>query len=184
MPFLERIRKNTGRKYENIIADAVYASEENYTYLETMEQNAYIKPADYEVRKKIKYKNDIYRIESLHYDEEQECFMCPNGKRLEFAYESKRKSQNGYKTVKRNYICESCVGCPHREKSFKGKYENRKIAFSPIMARQKQKATERIKTDEGILLRMNRSMQVEGAFGVIKQDYGFRRFLTRGKMKK
>lgn len=27
---------------------------------------------------------------------------------------------------------------------------------------------------------MNRSIQVEGAFGVLKQDYGFRRFLTRG----
>ena len=30
---------------------------------------------------------------------------------------------------------------------------------------------------------MNRSIQVEGAFGVIKEDYGFRRFLTRGKPK-
>ena len=29
--------------------------------------------------------------------------------------------------------------------------------------------------------RMNRSIQVEGAFGVLKQDYGFRRFLLRGK---
>jgi hypothetical protein len=28
---------------------------------------------------------------------------------------------------------------------------------------------------------MNRSVQVEGAFGVLKQDYGFRRFLIRGK---
>ena len=28
---------------------------------------------------------------------------------------------------------------------------------------------------------MNRSIQVEGAFGVLKQDYGFRRFLSRGK---
>ena len=36
-------------------------------------------------------------------------------------------------------------------------------------------------TDKGILLRMNRSIQVEGAFGVLKQDYGFGRFLTRGK---
>lgn len=33
---------------------------------------------------------------------------------------------------------------------------------------------------EGKLLRMNRSIQVEGAFGVLKQDYGFRRFLMRG----
>ena len=30
---------------------------------------------------------------------------------------------------------------------------------------------------------MNRSIQVEGVFGVLKQDYGFRRFLTRGKQK-
>ena len=28
---------------------------------------------------------------------------------------------------------------------------------------------------------MNRSIQVEGAFGVLKEDYGFRRFLARGK---
>lgn len=49
------------RKYENIIADAGYASEENYTYLELQGQRAYIKPAGYEVRKKKKFKNDIYR---------------------------------------------------------------------------------------------------------------------------
>ena len=36
---------------------------------------------------------------------------------------------------------------------------------------------------KGILLRVNRSIQVEGAFGVIKQDYGFRRFLMRGNIK-
>ena len=34
---------------------------------------------------------------------------------------------------------------------------------------------------EGILLRQNRSIQVKGAFGVLKQDMGFRRFLVRGK---
>jgi hypothetical protein len=27
---------------------------------------------------------------------------------------------------------------------------------------------------------MNRSIQLEGAFGVLKQDHGFRRFLCRG----
>ena len=30
---------------------------------------------------------------------------------------------------------------------------------------------------------MNRSIQVEGAFGVLKEDYGFRKFLMRGKEK-
>lgn len=183
IPFLNRIEKGSGKRYEKVIADAGYASEENYTYLENNGQKAYIKPTDYEIRKTRKYKNDIYRIENLTYDQEKDCFICPNSKQLNYAYESKRKSENGYVTVKKNYICESCTGCQHREKCFKGTYENRKISLSQTMARQKREATERIKTDEGILLRINRSIQVEGAFGVIKQYYGFRRFLTRGKRK-
>lgn len=33
---------------------------------------------------------------------------------------------------------------------------------------------------EGILLRINRSIQSEGAFGNLKADMGFRRYLCRG----
>ena len=43
------------------------------------------------------------------------------------------------------------------------------------------KILKALTSDEGTLLRMNRSIQVEGVFGVLKEDYGFRRFLTRGK---
>ena len=39
---------------------------------------------------------------------------------------------------------------------------------------------DRLLSDTGIQLRINRSIQVEGAFGVLKQDLGFRRFLHRG----
>ena len=38
---------------------------------------------------------------------------------------------------------------------------------------------ERILSDEGILLRINRSIQVEGSFGELKQDMQFRRCLSR-----
>ena len=183
IPFLERLRKNTGRKYDNVIADAGYASEENYTYLEKNRQNAYIKPADYEIRKTRKYKQNIYRVENLSYDEIGDFFTCPNGKKLNHAYDSKRKTQNGYELVKSHYICESCEGCSHRKKCYKGKYENRKVEFSKTMAQQKAKATKRITTEEGILLRVNRSIQVEGAFGVLKQDRDFRRFFVRSKVK-
>ena len=80
-------------------------------------------------------------------------------------------------------MCESCSGCPHRDKCFKGQYENRKIGLSKVMAKQKEKAEQLIASDDGIILRMNRSIQVEGAFGVLKEDYAFRRFLTGGKHK-
>lgn len=42
---------------------------------------------------------------------------------------------------------------------------------------------KRITSEQGILLRMNRSIQSEGAFGVVKQDYNFRQFLLRGQLK-
>ena len=38
-------------------------------------------------------------------------------------------------------------------------------------------------SNQGILLHMNRSIQSEGAFGVVKQDYSFRQFLLRGQVK-
>lgn len=39
---------------------------------------------------------------------------------------------------------------------------------------------ERILTDEGIVLRMNRSIQAEGSFGDLKQDMHFRRYISKG----
>lgn len=47
--------------------------------------------------------------------------------------------------------------------------------------KKRQLSYENIITKFGTKLRMNRSIQVEGAFGVLKSDYGFNRFLTRGK---
>lgn len=182
-PFIERIQRHTRRKILNLVADAGYASEENYTYLESNGQNAYIKPADYEVKKSKKFKKNIYRLENLQYDADEDCYLCPNNRRLVYAHDSYRKSDNGYTSIKKNYVCESCEGCPHREKCYAGSYENRKISVSQTFNRQKQAATELITSDEGQLLRVNRSIQVEGAFGVLKEDYGFRRFLTRGKQK-
>ena len=42
-------------------------------------------------------------------------------------------------------------------------------------------ATRNISSERGIHLRLYRSMQVEGAFALLKNNFGFRRFLTRGK---
>ena len=182
IPFMERIQSNSKRKIRNLIADAGYASEENFTYLEEHGQNAYIKPQLYEVSKTRKYKNDKYRPEHMEYDKEADEYICPNKKRLSYCYTSKYTTENGYVTSRKVYQCESCEGCPYRNECHTSKYD-RRIRVSHKLTGQNQKATELITTDEGILLRMNRSIQVEGAFGIIKQDFRFRRFLTKGKAK-
>ncbi len=181
IPFLERMRSRINRSFRDIVADMGYASEENYTYLEKNGQNAYIKPADHEIKKTREYKTNVFHKDNMRYDEETDSFTCPNRKRLIHSYDREVKTDNGYTVKKSYYVCESCEGCPYREKCFKGQYENRKIELSKTMRRLKKEAEERISTSEGIVLRVNRSIQVEGVFGVLKQDYGFRRFLTRGK---
>ncbi len=98
------------------------------------------------------------------------------------SYTSRYTTENGYVTSRKVYQCESCEGCPYRNECHTSKYD-RRIRVSHKLTEQNQKATELITTDEGILLRMNRSIQVEGAFGIIKQDFRFRRFLTKGKAK-
>lgn len=60
---------------------------------------------------------------------------------------------------------------------------NRKLQVSKRFVQQRAKSLARITSEQGILLRINRSIQSEGAFGVIKQDYGFRQFLLRGHKK-
>ena len=118
----------------------------------------------------------------MHYDAEADEYICPGKKKLKYIETKKQKTDNGYETSRKVYQCESCEGCPYRNKCHKSQ-SNRKIEVSHKFKNQNRKATELITTDDGIKLRMNRSIQVEGAFGVIKQDFGFKRFLTRGKQK-
>ena len=56
----------------------------------------------------------------------------------------------------------------------------KRFELSKTFKKQREEMLERINTKQGILLRINRSIQVEGAFGVLKEDMEFRRFLTRG----
>ena len=46
---------------------------------------------------------------------------------------------------------------------------------------QLQKSLERITSEYGTMLRMNRSIQAEGSFVDVKEDMNFRRYLYRGK---
>ena len=50
-----------------------------------------------------------------------------------------------------------------------------------VLLEHRKKTLAALTSEEGALLRMNRSIQAEGAFAVLKEDYRFRRFLTRGK---
>ena len=72
IPFLKRMEENSNFKYLKIIDDAGYESEENYSFIEENNQISFIKPANYEISKTRKYKNDISRIDNIDYDSESD----------------------------------------------------------------------------------------------------------------
>ena len=188
IPFLKSMEENLNFKYLKIVADAGYESEENYSFIEDNNQVAFIKPANYEISKTRKYKNDIGKIENMNYDSENDFFTCQNGKKLKIESVKLRKSKTGYESEKTVYACEDCSNCNYKSKCIKGnncktplEERTKKFETSKKFNRQRKEGLERIISYEGCLLRMNRSIQAEGSFAQIKQDMNFRRFMCRGQ---
>ncbi len=163
-------------------ADAGYESEENYSWFEAAKKDCYIKPANYERSKTKKFKSNMALRENMSYDAEQDEYTCQAGQKLRAKYESKRKSKSGHVSCVPHYECDVCSECTYKKSCTKAK-ENRKMQVSKRFIQQRAESLKRITSDAGILLRINRSIQSEGAFGVVKQDYGFRQFLLRGRKK-
>lgn len=187
IPFLKETEEYLTFKYQKIIADAGYESEENYVFLDQNQQLAFIKPSNYEISKKRKYKNDIGRIENMKYDEKSDSYICKNGKQLPFTHLRRSKSKTGYISEKNIYQCKECKDCHYKKECIKGnncktpiEERNKVLSVAKTFLKYREEDLERILSDEGILLRINRSIQVEGSFGELKQDMQFRRYLSRG----
>lgn len=182
IPFLDKLENNLNKKYNSVTADAGYESEENYTYLENNNQMAYIKPQIYEKSKTKKFKNDISKKENMKYNKDGDYYICATGRKLLFKGTTTKKSKSNFKSTVSIYECESCLNCEYKSKCTKAK-NNKQLYVPKEFLRLRSTSLTNIKTEEGVILRVNRSIQVEGAFAVIKQDYGFRRFLLRGNNK-
>ena len=174
-------------KYKNITADAGYESEENYLFLEANNQIAFIKPANYEISKTRKYKNDIGKIENMEYDKISDFYTCKNNRKLTVSHIRHNKTKTGYVSEKTIYTCENCSDCPYKSDCIKDNNcktplgeRTKVLQVAKTFIKHRKEDLERIISDEGALYRMNRSIQAEGSFGDIKQDMQFRRYLSKG----
>lgn len=188
IPFLKDLEAHTGKKYPRIVADAGYESEENYLWLEGRGQEAYIKPANYETSKKRSVKKDIGRRENMAYDPEEDSYTCANGKKLTVAGTRRCKTKTGYVSEKTQYVCTDCKGCPRKSECIRAgtsktplEERSKRFEVAKEFQEQRAKALARITSPEGIELRVNRSIQAEGAFAQTKGNLSFRRFLSRGR---
>ena len=103
---------------------------------------------------------------------------CPNGKGFHLQYRKAIKG-NAYGREEEIYQCEDCSGCPYAEKCKKGE-GNRTVRVNQELTKMHQEVIENLESIQGALLRMNRSIQAEGTFGIIKNDRWYKRIVRRG----
>lgn len=182
IPFMKSLNTNLSEKFKKVVADAGYESEENYLFLKDNNQLSYIKPVTYKQIKTKKFKTDISKRENMTYIKEEDMYICYNQRKLSPVFTRHRETASGYIRESTVYECEDCNNCEYKEKCTK-RNGNKRIEVSKTFNDRRKESLENILTPEGIELRINRSIQAEGAFGVMKADYEFRQFLTRGKSK-
>ena len=160
------------------VADAGYGSYNNYIFCEQNGIEKYMKfPMFKKETKDEKYHEDPFRAVNFRIDE-QGVMRCPNDKAFHFLYR-KNVRGNQYGRKEELYECEDCSGCPYAEKCKKTD-KNRTVRINQELTSMHQEAIENLESIHGALLRMNRSIQAEGTFGIMKNDRWYKRIVRRG----
>ena len=188
IPFMKELESLHAKKFKTVVANAGYGGEENLAGLDANGYVSCIKSYTYEQSKKRAWKQDISRADNMTYVEATDSFICANEKPLHYMYTRRSKTSTSFIRESRVYGCDDCDGCLLRadcQKSRNGQISKsgKRVYIAPSYETLLQKNMETFSSETGICLRLNRSIQVEGVFGVLKQDYGYKRVLHKGAEK-
>lgn len=174
VPAMERLHAMYNIYPKRICADAGYGCLENYSYCDKHGIEAFVKYQAWEGEMS-------GRRPSLYELNEDGTITCLGGRT---GHVTEIKDRHHKCKGSNFYIVEDCHGCPfmiycrqfmkEREGSFKV------FEINPKFQTLKQEARDRLLSVEGIEMRVNRSCQVEGGFGILKQDLLYTRFRRTG----
>lgn len=177
-PLMEKFNKTYGRYPEYPVADAGYGSFNNYLYCEEHAMKKYMKFTMFKKECEDKeYHNNPYRAVNFPINANGNP-VCPNGKEFHYLY-SKPVRGNKYGRTEEFYQCEDCKGCFLKEKCCKCE-GNRIVRINEELTRFHEEVLNNLNSVHGALLRMNRSIQAEGAYGTIKWNRSYTRARRRG----
>lgn len=175
IPTIERFYINYGFYPKRICADAGYGSLLNYRYLKEHNIENFVKYS--------MWRNDVSgnKFDHYHFNNNHE-LICLNGKTAReenYYYGRHPKAKNN-----KFYIIDNCRRCKYKQVCFtpvknKKSFE-RVFETSEEMYLYRKTVRENLLSVKGIEMRVNRSSQVEGTFGIIKQDMNYERFRRRG----
>ena len=183
IPFYSSYSSRYDRLPKENCADAGYGSEENYAYMEANGIEAYVKFNYFHKEQKKAFKDDIFRLENLYYNKEDDYFVCPMGQHMERVGTVHTKTESGFRTITSVYRARNCEGCPLRWGCYKSREAARTVKANHRLMEYKQQARDRLTSEKGLKHRSNRPIEPEAVFGQMKYDMQYKRFRHFGKDK-
>ncbi len=158
----------------NVAADAGYGSLENYKFLKEHDIKSFVK---YQTREG----NVSGRCPDCFRLDEDGKYVCLNNVIGEIVKLDNRHPKKANSVFIKFEGCLSCNFMPYCKRFMRNLDENFKI-FEVVedFIKLKQEAENNLLSKEGIEIRVNRSIQAEGVYGDLKQNYLFTRFRRRG----
>lgn len=179
VPLMEKFKEQYGRYPKYPVADAGYGSFNNYIYCEKHGMEKFMKFTMFEKETKDeKYRNNPYKSTNFKCDENGN-LICPNGRKLNFKYE-RHIYGNKYGRTEEIYECESCTNCPHKQECCPKAKNNRTVRLNRELTAIHEEVLKNLCSIHGALLCMNRSIQAEGTYGIIKNNKSYKRIRRRG----
>ena len=179
VPLMEKFKQLYGYYPKYPVADAGYGSFNNYIFCQIHGMEKFMKFIMFEKEiKDTKYRENPYRAVNFKQTADGE-LICPQNRKFYFKY-SKAVRGNKYGRREEVYKCEGCEGCPDKEKCCPKAKGNRTIRVNRELTAMHEEVVSNLCSIHGALLCMNRSIQSEGAFGVMKWDRSYKRTFRRG----
>ncbi len=168
---LDQAEVNAAENYKEILADSGYASFDNFEELDRRGKIIYI--PDQQMNSEAEKQQNPYHRNRFIYNEEKDCFACPENKELPFYgnHTHKRTKQQS-----RVYICKDCPACDKQTLCTKGKYRQINVEKREHLRHQ---IRERLNSIQGKLTYLKR-MRIESVFGNIKHNLGYIHLYLKG----
>ena len=169
IPLLDLFKKEYGLYPARVCADSGYGSLDNYEYLYKHNIGNYVKYYSFQG-------NVSGRNPDPYYLNEDGTITCLNGNVGNIIELDGRHPKKADGVFYKIVGCQSCGFKDYCKKYMKDKDEDFKIfEVSQRLTYFKQEAFNNLLSPKGIEMRVNRSSQVEGAFGVLKEDMNYTR---------
>ena len=158
----------SGLKMDTCIADTGYSSGENYAFLEGQDIESYIPPHG-------TYKGGP---DGFVYQEQDDCYICPQGKVIPFTKVFYEKKNN---TKKKEYraLKKVCIGCSIRSMCLGKSAQEKKFTITYYRP-EYERNIARVNSRKGNYMKGKRQSTVEPVFGTLTQFLGMGKVNTLG----